>query len=153
MGTDRQTDRQTPHDMSSLLTMEARVAKVFGTLRDQLFEKKGIRGLTALKQNFLKSDIGGGMMLDKDELCEVIHYSGLFLSKQDVSLLFKFLDTSGDKHISYEEFLNGLAPHISKNKRRYAVVREAFRRADRAGRGALDFKTSGDATMRKGTRM
>lgn len=122
----------------SLLTMEARVGKVLGQVRDQLFEKKGVKGLRGMKRAFQLADFNGNKMVDKDEFGEALGYSGLFLSQQDVSLLFKYFDQSGDGNISYDEFISGLAPHISRNPRRHKMVCKAFAVMDKSGNGVIE---------------
>jgi len=119
-------------------TVAQRIQRVNGQVRQQLFEKKGIRGLRQLRRAFKTADFSGNKMLDKEEFCEAMSYSGIFLKKQDVSLLFKFYDQSGDGNISYDEFVSGLAQPISSQPRRYAMVLKAFRMMDKSGNGVIE---------------
>jgi len=119
-------------------TVAQRIERVNGIVRQQLFEKKGIRGLSQLRRAFKTADFSGNRQLDKDEFEEAMGYSGLFLTKQDISLLFKYYDQSGDGNISYDEFVSGLAQPISSQPRRYKLVMKVFDMMDRSGNGIIE---------------
>jgi len=124
--------------MASLETVEERIPRVNEEIQTQLFQKKGIKGLRALRRNFKTADFNGNKMLDKEEFAEALSFSGLFLKNQDISLLFRYYDQTGDGNISYDEFISGLAVPISKVPRRHRMVVKVFNMMDRTGDRMID---------------
>lgn len=118
-----------------LISVDERVEKINNKLRTQLFQK-GVKGLKGLARTFKIADFSGNKQLDKDEFEEALSFAGLFLKKDETSLLFSYYDTTSDGNISYDEFVKGLAAPL--NQRRAAMVQKVFK--------LLDKNNSGDIT-------
>lgn len=106
-------------------------------LRTQLFNK-GVKGLKSLARTFKIADNSGNKQLDKDEFEEALQFAGLFLKADEISLLFKYFDVSGDGNISYDEFVLGLAPPLSA--RREALIKKVFAKLDKDASGVIDLE-------------
>ena len=63
-------------------------------LRTQLF-RRGAKGLKGLARVFRIADFSGNKLLDMDEFEEALSHAGLFLKKNEMTLLFRYYDTSG----------------------------------------------------------
>lgn len=82
-----------------------------------------------------RADFNGNKKLDSREFDDVASLVGIFLTKQEKSLLFRALDRSEDGNIDYDEFLRALAGGLSD--RRKAMVQKAWDLIDRDGSGTL----------------
>jgi len=110
------------------------VEKILTKIREQLFAR-GVTGMRGIGRFFERADFNGNKKLDAREFDDVASLIGIFMSKQETSMLFRHLDRSGDGSIDYDEFLRALAGGL--NERRKALVQKAWELIDRDGSGTL----------------
>mmetsp|Transcript_7866 Transcript_7866/g.8924 ORF Transcript_7866/g.8924 Transcript_7866/m.8924 type:complete len:254 (+) Transcript_7866:10-771(+) len=96
---------------------------------------KGLDVITAIYDYYQSFDIDGSGQLDKVEFENFLRKVGMFLTTQELTVVFKHFDLNQDKQIHYKEFVEALRADFPD--KRVAVVRYAFQSLDRSGAGAL----------------
>ena len=98
---------------------------------------KGLDCVTFIENYYQTFDIDGSGMLDKIEFENFLRTVGIFLTTQELTVVFKNFDLNGDKMIHYKEFVEALRQDF--NEKRISVVKYAFQTLDSEGAGQLSF--------------
>lgn len=114
-----------------MASAEDALNELLGKVRQQLFARGLVTPGTLLLACKRADDNGNGK-LDKREFDEVLRLVGVFLSSQEIGLLFKRFDLSGDGAISYDEFLTVVKVREWENVASSCVLNHACRRLHRA---------------------
>lgn len=114
-----------------------RLQEICGNLREQLF-RNGTHGLSGVARVFKSADFNGNKKLDREEFGEALSFAGLFLSKHDVSFLFKNFDRDNDGNINYNELLMGIRQPLAGA--RLEVTKAAYNKLDKDDSGVVDLK-------------
>merc|ERR1719359_1738145 len=111
-------------------------ASVLQKMRDQLNSRgaKTIRGLGRTFRHF--DSVDGNRKCDANEFITGLADIGVNVSKAECDALMKMLDTDGDGHINFDEFLLGVRGKC--NEKRQAMVDKAFLKFDNDGSGCIE---------------
>lgn len=96
---------------------------------------KGLDVVTGIYDYFQSFDLDGSGQLDKVEFENFLHKVGMFLTTQELTVVFRNFDLNGDKQIHYKEFLEALRCDFVE--KRESVVKYAFQMIDNSGTGQL----------------
>lgn len=96
---------------------------------------KGLDCITRIESYYQGFDIDGSGQLDKIEFENFMRKVGMFLTTQELTVVFKNFDLNGDKQIHYKEFIEALRQDFSE--KRISVVKYAFQMLDTEGTGRL----------------
>lgn len=96
---------------------------------------KGLDNITRIESYYQEFDIDGSGQLDKVEFEGFMQKVGMFLTTQELTVVFKHFDLNGDKQIHYREFIDALRQDF--NEKRISVVKYAFQMLDSEGAGQL----------------
>ena len=96
---------------------------------------KGLDVITGIHDYFHTFDIDGSGQLDKVEFENFTRKIGMFLTTQELTVVFRNFDINGDKQIHYKEFLEALRGDFAE--KRLSVVKYAFQMLDTNGSGEL----------------
>jgi len=99
---------------------------------------KGVDVITSINKYFHSFDIDGSGQLDKVEFERFLTKIGMFLTTQELTVVFKNFDLNGDKQIHYIEFIEALRSEF--NEKRVSVVKYAFQMLDTEGTGKLSLQ-------------
>lgn len=99
---------------------------------------KGLDCVTGIYDYFQSFDIDGSGQLDKIEFENFMRKVGMFLTTQELTVVFRHFDLNGDKQIHYKEFINALRNEF--NEKRISVVKYAWQMLDNEHRGELDLQ-------------
>lgn len=99
---------------------------------------KGLDVITAINDYFHSFDLDGSGHLDKVEFEQFMRKVGMFLTTQELTVVFRNFDLNNDKRVHYKEFIEALRSDFSE--KRMAVVKYAFQMLDSAGTGQLSFQ-------------
>mmetsp|Transcript_29465 Transcript_29465/g.26038 ORF Transcript_29465/g.26038 Transcript_29465/m.26038 type:complete len:259 (+) Transcript_29465:25-801(+) len=100
---------------------------------------RGLDCITGIYEYFQSFDIDGSGQLDKIEFENFMSKVGLFLTTQELTVVFRSFDLNGDKQIHYMEFIEAL--RSSYNEKRMSVVKYAWQMIDSANAGTLDIQS------------
>jgi len=97
---------------------------------------------------FNKYDTDGSGQISVDEFKSMVYDMGYCLSEQELKMALLRLDSNGDKHISYDEFLNWWSTEdrftkLQLNQQQAEKLEKSaayFRYFDKDGSGVLDRK-------------
>ncbi|GAB5363317.1 hypothetical protein AAMO2058_000872700 [Amorphochlora amoebiformis] len=99
---------------------------------------RGGASISALARCFKINDINGDGKLSFEEFELVLGRAGLFLKRQELTMLFRYIDKDKSGCLDYKEFIEGLSGPVSG--RRKAVALLAFNKFDKTGDGVVDIK-------------
>lgn len=99
---------------------------------------KGLDCITGIYEYFQSFDIDGSGQLDKIEFENFMRKVGMFLTTQELTVVFKHFDLNGDKLIHYREFIEAL--RNAYNEKRMSVVKYAWQMLDSGNAGSLDLQ-------------
>lgn len=85
---------------------------------------KGVDVITSMFDYFHSFDLDGSGQLDKVEFELFTKKIGMFLTTQELTVVFRNFDLNGDKQIHYKEFIQALRDEF--NEKRVAVVKYAW---------------------------
>eukprot|EP01120_Amphizonella_sp_Union-15-10_P008914 TRINITY_DN3293_c0_g1_i1.p1 TRINITY_DN3293_c0_g1~~TRINITY_DN3293_c0_g1_i1.p1 ORF type:complete len:171 (-),score=30.64 TRINITY_DN3293_c0_g1_i1:24-536(-) len=98
-----------------------------------------------VKSIFAKYDKNADQKINPAELMELAYDLGYYMTKEHSTSLLKTLDTDGDDHISFDEFLNWWKQHdkfkLMENPSKLKKIHEAvkaFRKLDVNNDGSID---------------
>lgn len=103
-------------------------------VRTQLFNR-GVTSTGTIIRACARADYSGNKQLDRKEFDEVLKSVGVFVSSQELGLLFRRFDKTGDGNITYDEFLTAVKGDLTPA--RLAIVEKAFSRIDKDGSGSV----------------
>eukprot|EP00162_Nutomonas_longa_P010354 comp19866_c0_seq1/m.38541 comp19866_c0_seq1/g.38541 ORF comp19866_c0_seq1/g.38541 comp19866_c0_seq1/m.38541 type:complete len:289 (+) comp19866_c0_seq1:132-998(+) len=98
-------------------------------------KRRGGDGINGLSRIFKQWDENGNGTLAKAEFITGLQNFGVMLSKEQFNRLFAQFDRNGDDTVSFTEFLRTVAGPL--NKKRRAIVENAFHMLDTEGHGVL----------------
>lgn len=101
---------------------------------------KGLDVITAIYDYYQSFDIDASGHLDKVEFESFLTSIGVFLTTQELTVVFKRFDLNQDKRVHYKEFIEALRAEFSD--KRLAVVKYAFQMLDKTGSGQLSLHDS-----------
>ena len=90
-----------------VVVMADSVEELLVKVRTQLFHR-GITSTGTIIRACARADSSGNKLLDRTEFDEVLKSVGVFVSSQELGLLFRRFDKTGDGSISYDEFLTAI---------------------------------------------
>lgn len=96
---------------------------------------KGLDCITRIEDYYQSFDIDESGELDKVEFENFLRKIGMFLTTQELTVVFKNFDLNGDKQIHYKEFIDALRQDF--NEKRISVVKYAFQMLDSESSGQL----------------
>lgn len=96
---------------------------------------KGIDNITYIFDFFNSFDVDGSGQLDKIEFESFTRKVGMFLTTQELSVVFKHFDLNNDKQIHYKEFVGALRKDF--NEKRVAAVKYAYGMLDTYMKGNI----------------
>ena len=99
---------------------------------------KGLDCITGIYDYFQSFDIDGSGQLDKIEFENFMKKVGMFLTTQELTVVFKHFDLNGDKQIHYKEFVEALRNAFSD--KRIGVVKYAWQMLDSEHSGQCDLQ-------------
>ena len=99
---------------------------------------RGLDCITGIYDYFQSFDIDGSGQLDKVEFEAFTRKVGMFLTTQELTVVFKHFDLNGDKQIHYKEFVEALRSQYSE--KRLSVVKYVWQMLDSENTGALDLQ-------------
>lgn len=96
---------------------------------------KGVDCITLMYDYFISFDIDGSGQLDKVEFENFMRKMGMFLTTQELTVVFRHFDLNQDKQIHYREFLEVLRQDF--NEKRQAVCKYAWDMLDSSRTGEI----------------
>ena len=111
-----------------------KLPEIQNRLRFQLFSRK-VDGIDELFIYFKEADADNSGTLDRYEFENFLSRTGMFVTTQETTELFRYYDHNGDGHISMEEFLAGIQGEMSE--KRLGAVKHAFQFLDQQKTGGL----------------
>lgn len=99
---------------------------------------KGLDNITFIFDYFHSFDIDGSGQLDKVEFENFLRKIGMFLTTQELTVVFRNFDLNHDKQIHYKEFVEALRGEF--NEKRISVVKYAWQMLDSEGSGSVSVK-------------
>lgn len=99
---------------------------------------KGLDNITFIFDYFHSFDIDHSGQLDKIEFENFLRKVGMFLTTQELTVVFRHFDLNGDKQIHYKEFIEALRGDM--NEKRIAVVKYAWQMLDSENAGSIDLQ-------------
>ena len=112
-------------------------AELVNKVKSQL-HAKGLDNITFIFDYFQSFDVDNSGQLDKIEFENFLRKVGMFLTTQELTVVFKHFDLNGDKQIHYREFVEALRREM--NEKRIAVVKYAWQMLDSDHTGRLDLQ-------------
>lgn len=100
---------------------------------------KGLDCITGIYDYFQSFDIDNSGQLDKIEFENFMRKVGMFLTTQELTVVFRNFDLNGDKQIHYREFIEALRSVY--NEKRMSVVKYAWQMLDSSSAGKVDIST------------
>jgi Ca2+-binding EF-hand superfamily protein len=110
----------------------------FEELRNKVkyqLHSKGLDCITRIESYYESFDVDGSGQLDKVEFEAFTRKWGMFLTTQELTVVFKNFDLNGDKQIHYREFVDALRQDF--NEKRISVVKYTYQMLDSEGTGQL----------------
>lgn len=111
--------------------------ELINTVKSQL-HAKGLDNIVFIYDYFHTFDVDNSGHLDKVEFELFLRKVGIFLTTQELTVVFKNFDFNGDKRIHYREFVDELRKNM--NEKRIAVVKYAWQMLDSEHYGSVDFQ-------------
>lgn len=113
--------------------LEEDVREVVKRSHRELFAR-GKGGVVTIRRAFYLADTNGDG-LDREEFAEAMNHAGVFLTKQEIGSLYRYIDRDHSGRLSLGEVLDVLVPPLSEHRRRYAET--VFDKLDKDGSGVL----------------
>ncbi len=99
---------------------------------------RGLDCITGIYGHFQSFDVDGSGQLDKIEFEAFLRKVGMFLTTQELTVVFSKFDLNGDKQIHYKEFFEVLRTTFSE--KRLSVVKYVWELLDTDHAETLDFE-------------
>lgn len=99
---------------------------------------RGLDCITGIYEYFQSFDIDGSGQLDKIEFESFMRKTGIFLTTQELTVVFRHFDLNGDKQIHYMEFIEALRCTFSE--KRISVVKYAWQMLDTEHSGCVELQ-------------
>lgn len=99
---------------------------------------KGLDCVTAIYDYYQSFDIDNSGQLDKVEFENFMRKVGIFLTTQELTVVFKNFDLNSDGQVHYQEFIEALRMDFCE--KRTSVVKYAFTMLDNDGTGRLSLQ-------------